>query len=111
MNNHVTPFSYLAAALLLGMGAITRKGAPTDAYDDDNSITNSLRALLQDNRAVNAECIGVATVNGTVMLSGSTASKIEKSMAEALAWKVPGVKTVRNEIAVHSNTVAIQPMR
>jgi hypothetical protein len=44
--------------------------------------------------------IRVETLNGTVMLSGFAKSANEKSTAEAIAWKVGGVKAVKNEIAV-----------
>jgi hyperosmotically inducible periplasmic protein len=35
-----------------------------------------------------------------VMLSGFAKSMAEKSVAESLAWKVEGVKAVKNELAV-----------
>ena len=44
--------------------------------------------------------IKVETLNGTVMLSGFAKSPTEKSTAESLAWKVKGVKAVKNEIAI-----------
>jgi osmotically-inducible protein OsmY len=34
------------------------------------------------------------------MLSGFAKNAAEKSTAEALAWKVKGVKAVKNEIAI-----------
>jgi hyperosmotically inducible protein len=42
----------------------------------------------------------VETLNGTVMLSGFAKNATEKATAEAIARKVNGVKSVRNEIAV-----------
>jgi osmotically-inducible protein OsmY len=42
----------------------------------------------------------VETLNGTVMLSGFAKNATERTTAETLAWKVGGVKAVRNEIAV-----------
>jgi hyperosmotically inducible periplasmic protein len=42
----------------------------------------------------------VETRRGTVMLSGFAKNATEKSTAEAIARKVKGVKSVKNEIAV-----------
>jgi osmotically-inducible protein OsmY len=42
----------------------------------------------------------VETLKGTVMLSGFAKGPTERSTAEALTWKVSGVKAVKNEIAI-----------
>ena len=42
----------------------------------------------------------VQALNGAVMLSGFAKSATQRSTAESIAWKVSGVKAVRNEIAV-----------
>ncbi|HEX5372918.1 MAG TPA: BON domain-containing protein, partial [Aquabacterium sp.] len=53
-----------------------------------------------DNKDVDASSIRVETLNGTVMLSGFAKNATEKHTAEALTWKVDGVKAVKNEIAI-----------
>ncbi|MBP8272269.1 MAG: BON domain-containing protein [Sphaerotilus sp.] len=80
--------------------AVTRGQESVGAYVDDTAITTTLKARYVDNREVDASSISVETLNGTVMLSGFAKSVAERSAAEALAWKVGGVKSVKNEITV-----------
>jgi osmotically-inducible protein OsmY len=90
-----------AAALLATTGcAVTRKQETVGAYVDDAAITTAVKARYVDNKQVDASSIRVETLNGTVMLSGFAKNGTEKTTAEELAWKVNGVKAVRNEIAV-----------
>jgi osmotically-inducible protein OsmY len=70
------------------------------AYVDDTAITTAVKARYVENKDVDASSIRVETLNGTVMLSGFAKNSTEKSTAETLAWKVNGVKAVKNEIAV-----------
>jgi len=39
-------------------------------------------------------------MNGVVLLSGFAKDATEKSAAESMAWKIAGVKSVKNEIIV-----------
>jgi hyperosmotically inducible protein len=90
-----------AAALLATSGcAVTRKQETVGAYVDDAAITTAVKARYVDNKQVDASSIRVETLNGTVMLSGFAKNGTEKTTAEELAWKVNGVKAVKNEIAV-----------
>ena len=90
-----------AATLFFAAGcAVTRGQESVGAYVDDTAITTALKARFVDNRTVDASSISVETLNGTVMLSGFARSVAERSQAEALAWKVGGVKAVKNEITV-----------
>jgi osmotically-inducible protein OsmY len=101
--NYRTPLVSALAALTLVVAsgcAVTRGQETVGAYVDDTAITTALKARYVDNREVDASSIRVETLNGTVMLSGFAKSANEKSTAEALAWKVGGVKAVKNEIAV-----------
>lgn len=91
----------IAAASLVAVGcAVTREQETVGAYVDDATITTRVKASFVDNREVDAASIHVETLNGTVMLSGFARSAQEKAMADSLAWKVRGVKSVKNEIAV-----------
>lgn len=92
----------LALALVLGSAgcAVTRGQETVGAYVDDTAVTTAVKARFIDNREVDGSSISVETLNGTVMLSGFAKSANEKSMAESLAWKVKGVKAVKNEITV-----------
>lgn len=93
----------LLAALVLATAsgcAVTRGQESVGAYVDDASITTAVKARFVDNKDVDASSIRVETLNGTVMLSGFAKNATEKGVAENLAWKVKGVKVVKNEIAV-----------
>lgn len=101
---HIRPA--LAAALtvltlLTATGCAVSRGQETvGAYVDDSAITTAVKARFVEDRSVDAAAISVETMKGTVMLSGFAKSTTEKANAESLTWKVNGVKSVRNEIAV-----------
>jgi osmotically-inducible protein OsmY len=80
--------------------AVTRGQESVGAYVDDAAITTAVKARFVDNKEVDASSMRVETLNGTVMLSGFAKNTTEKTTAESLAWKVNGVKSVKNEIAV-----------
>lgn len=90
-----------AIALLSATGcAVTRGQETIGAYVDDSAITTAVKARFVENTMVDAAAISVETMKGTVMLSGFAKSSTEKSTAEALTWKVNGVKAVKNELAI-----------
>ena len=80
--------------------AVTRGQESVGAYVDDTAITTAVKARFVENKLVDAASISVETLKGTVMLSGFAKNSTERGTAETLAWKVGGVKAVRNEIAV-----------
>ena len=95
--------SAILSALVLATAsgcAVTRGQESVGAYVDDTAITTAVKARFVDNKTVDASSISVETLNGTVMLSGFAKSGAEKTVAESLAWKVNGVKSVKNEIAI-----------
>ena len=97
--------TFVAAAtvitLLLSTGcAVTRNQESVGAYIDDSAITTAVKARFVESTVVDANAISVETMKGTVMLSGFAKSTAEKTNAEALAWKVGGVKAVKNQIAL-----------
>jgi len=89
----------LALATITGC-AVTRGQESVGAYIDDTAITTAVKARFVDNKSVDATAISVETLKGSVMLSGFAKSGAEKTVAESLAWKVDGVRSVRNEIAI-----------
>ena len=99
-----TPLIATMTALTLVLAtagcAVTRGQESVGAYVDDAAITTDLKARYVDNHEVDAASIHIETLNGTVMLSGFAKNATEKSTAESIAWKVKGVKGVKNEIAV-----------
>ena len=91
----------LAGATILGTGcAVVRGQESVGSYVDDAAITTAVKARFVDNKEVDASSIKVETLKGTVMLSGFAKNANEKSTAENIAWKVDGVKAVKNEISV-----------
>lgn len=95
--------AFIAVTLVTASGcAVTRGQETVGAYVDDTAITTAVKSRFVENKEVDASSIRVETLNGTVMLSGFAKNALEKSTAEALAWKVNGVKQVKNEIAVRS---------
>jgi osmotically-inducible protein OsmY len=91
----------LIATVVITSGCAVARGQQTPgAYLDDGAITTEVKGRLLDNPAVAGTSISVETLNGTVMLSGFAKSNNERATAESLAWKVKGVKAVKNEIAV-----------
>jgi hyperosmotically inducible periplasmic protein len=102
LNTRTTLATTLAAlTLVIASGcAVTRGQESVGAYVDDAAITASLKTRFVDNHAVDATSIHIETLNGTVMLSGFAKDATEKATAEQLAWKVNGVKSVKNEIVI-----------
>ncbi len=93
--------AFSLAGLVLASGcAVTRGQESVGAFVDDSAITTAVKARLLESRDVAGTSISVETLKGTVMLSGFAKSPSEKTAAEALTWKVGGVKSVKNEIAV-----------
>jgi len=97
-------FIATAAVLALSLGAtgcaVKRDQQSVGAYVDDTTITTQVKARFVDNKQVDASSIKVETLNGTVMLSGFAKNATEKATAEEQAWKVSGVKAVKNVIEV-----------
>ncbi|MDP1535039.1 MAG: BON domain-containing protein [Rubrivivax sp.] len=90
-----------AVALLSATGcAVTRGQESVGAYLDDTAITTAVKGRMIDNKSVDGTSIKVETLNGTVMLSGFAKNMDERTVAESLAWKTDGVKSVKNAIAV-----------
>lgn len=88
-------------ALVTASGcAVTRGQETVGAYVDDAAITTAVKARFVEDKTVDATSIKVETLNGTVMLSGFAKNAAERNMAEDIATKVKGVKSVRNSVAV-----------
>jgi len=102
MNIRTTLAAAASAIILITAAgcAVTRGQESTGAYIDDSAITTSVKARFVDNTNVDAAAISVETLKGTVMLSGFAKNATEKSTAETIAMKVPGVVAVKNQIAV-----------
>ena len=98
---HTLVAAATAITLLISTGcAVTRNQESLGAYIEDSAITTAVKARFVDSTMVDANAISVETMKGTVMLSGFAKNSAERTTAEALTWKVGGVKAVKNGIAL-----------
>lgn len=70
------------------------------ASDDDEELTQSVRAALDKDPLVDDQAIEVLVAGGIVRLAGTVHSEDERQVAEADAWYVLGVHEVVNDIRV-----------
>ncbi len=76
---------------------ITQRVLPqTTATDVKSKIEDAFRRHAQ----LDADAIGVAVKDGTLILSGDVHTLRERSDAEVAAWAAPGVRNVDNRIRV-----------
>lgn len=73
----------------------------------DAAITAKVKAKLLDDPEVVGTRIDVDTFNSVVMLSGTTATKIQMERALAIAMTVEGVKNVSNKLSVSAAGASI----
>jgi len=69
---------------------------------EDESLTASVKGILDSNPDYRYEEVNVATFQGTVQLGGFVDTAAQKTRAGDLARAVPGVKDVFNNITVKS---------
>lgn len=90
-------------AMTLTSCAVTTGQSSVGQYVDDSTITARVKARFAENTQVSAMRLSVETLGGEVQLSGFALTPEERAMAAELALKVPGVKSVRNNIEVRAN--------
>lgn len=104
--NHKINLSTLLLVCVLPLGAIANEPAAGNApakesageYIDDAAITTKVKAAFVKDKEVKASEVKVETYKGTVQLSGFATNSAAIERAVQLANKVPGVKSVRNDI-------------
>jgi osmotically-inducible protein OsmY len=69
--------------------------------DNDDEVTEAVRAVLEKDRFVTADHIRVSTRNRVVTLQGLVSSEKERQMAEWDAWYLLAVDLVVNALKVH----------
>jgi hyperosmotically inducible protein len=100
---HILAAAVAATALTLGTGcSVMRDQQTVGSYVDDTTITTRVKTKFAEDTTVSAMAISVETLKGVVQLSGFAKSAEERAMAERLARGVPGVQSVKNDIAVRS---------
>src|SRR5512139_4097249 len=92
---------FLAFALVSVVGcAGTPKTEGTGEYVDDTVITTKVKAAILDEPTLKSAEVNVETFKGVVQLSGFVSSHDAEVKAVAVAGKVGGVKSVKNDMRV-----------
>ena len=89
----------LFVAMALGC-ASTAKQEGTGEYVDDTVITTKVKAAILNEPALKSAEINVETFKGVVQLSGFVTSRDAENTAVAVARKVEGVKSVKDDMRV-----------
>ena len=70
----------------------------TGEYIDDTAITTKVKAAVLNEPTLKSAEINVETFKGVVQLSGFVSSAAAENTAVAVARKVEGVKSVKNDM-------------
>ena len=91
---------FVVVAMFIGLDGCTGTSAQqsTGEYLDDSVITAKVKSAFVADKAVSALDIKVTTYQQSVQLSGYANTQQEIDRAVELARKVPGVKSVNNDI-------------
>jgi hypothetical protein len=95
----------VAGALLFAGCNVLKLGQPTD----DKAITTQIQAKLFDDSVLKMRDIHVASDKGTVTLTGTVSTELEKAAVEHIASRAEGVKSVVNQLVVSSAPAAQSP--
>jgi osmotically-inducible protein OsmY len=96
-------FATLAGVILMSMAlgcASTAKQEGTGEYVDDTVVTTKVKAAIFNEPTLKSAEINVETFKGVVQLSGFVTSREAESTAVAVARKVDGVKSVKDDMRV-----------
>ena len=89
-------FALLLASLFGCAGTSTKEG--TGEYVDDTVVTAKVKTAIFNEPSLKSAEINVETFKGVVQLSGFVTSAAAESTAVAVAGKVGGVKSVKNDM-------------
>ena len=101
MTNITRKLATLVGVLFVAMAlgcASTAKQEGTGEYVDDTVITSKVKAAIFNEPTLKSAEINVETFKGVVQLSGFVSSHGAENTAVAVARKVPGVKSVKNDM-------------
>jgi len=87
----------LFVAVALGCASTAKQEGPGE-YIDDTVITTKVKAAILDEPTLKSAEINVETFKGVVQLSGFVSSQAAENTAVAVARKVAGVKSVKNDM-------------
>ena len=101
MNIITRKWATLAGVLLMATAlgcASTAKQEGTGEYVDDTVITGKVKTAIFNEPTLKSAEINVETFKGVVQLSGFVSSAAAENTAVAVARKVEGVKSVKNDM-------------
>jgi len=101
MNNFSRKLAAFAgiAVMTMALGcASTAKQEGTGEYVDDTVLTTKVKAAILNEPTLKSAEINVETFKGVVQLSGFVSSPAAETTAVAVAGKVAGVKSVKNDM-------------
>ena len=84
-------------ATMLGCASTTKQES-TGQYVDDTVLTTKVKAAIFNEPTLKSAEINVETFKGVVQLSGFVASAAAENTAVAVARKVEGVQSVKNDM-------------
>jgi osmotically-inducible protein OsmY len=102
--------AFLAATGAAVLGACASDRQPetkrtTGEFTNDAALTAKVKsAIATDVGARTAAAINIETYRGVVQLTGFVASREQSQRAEAAAKKVEGVKSIKNDVRVKSDS-------
>lgn len=100
--------------ILIGLSVITSGCAVTEHHSivntevTDKAITSIIQSHYAANQALTGTNISVETLYGVVLLSGSTQTSQEKTVAHDIAQQTVGVKAIHNDIAIQPPNSRLQ---
>jgi hypothetical protein len=95
-------FILIASALLFAGCEALKLGQSTD----DKATTTQIQARLFDDPVLKMRDIHVTSDKGTVTLTGTVGTELEKAAVERMAGQADGVKSVVNQLVVSSASAA-----
>jgi osmotically-inducible protein OsmY len=101
MSTLIRKWATLAGIVLMATAlgcASTAKQEGTGEYVDDTVITGKVKAAIFNEPTLKSAEINVETFKGVVQLSGFVSSPAAERTAVAVAGKVGGVKSVKNDM-------------
>ncbi|HEY0975065.1 MAG TPA: BON domain-containing protein [Solimonas sp.] len=102
----VASFMAVAAVPMASMAADKAGTTKTEAgqYASDAAVTAKVKAALLAEKNLKSLDINVETQNGVVQLSGFAVSSAQVDQAVDVATNVKGVKNVKNDIRLKTDT-------
>jgi osmotically-inducible protein OsmY len=88
------------AGNILGVTGLQNDVYLTSPTPGAGDVAHSIKKAMERDAKIEADNIGVQTMNGTATLTGSVGSWSEHDAAVAAAWAAPGVITVDDRISV-----------